>query len=61
MKLYGAPQCYTCKHLINADSKPPICKAFINGIPNNIFYESKEHFIPLPKQDNEIVYEKSTK
>ena len=57
MKIYKAPKCYKCKHLINSDSKPPTCKAFINGIPEDIFYESVNHSEPLPEQDNDIVFE----
>ena len=38
-----------------------ICKAFPDGIPNEISYEENKHLTPLPDQGNDIVFEKETK
>mgnify|MGYP001578123507 CR=1 FL=1 len=34
-----------------------ICKAFLDGIPNEISYGDNLHLTPLPEQENDIVFE----
>ena len=45
--------CFICKHfdVING------CKAFPDGIPDEITSGENEHRAPLPEQDNDIVFE----
>ena len=45
--------CLYCKHL----GKNKLCKAFPEGIPEEILTGKNNHSKPLPKQDNEIVFE----
>lgn len=33
------------------------CKAFLNGIPDEIYYNEVKHSQPLPNQKNKIVFE----
>ena len=51
------PVCFNCKHRINLMTDPPICEAFKEGIPNEIFWEQNHHTKPLKEQDNDIVFE----
>ena len=61
------PTCYTrkCKHYLGVkwygdeeSSENNICKAFPDGIPQEIAYGTNQHLTPLFGQTNEIVYEK---
>lgn len=45
--------CYDCKHF---DPIGGGCKAFPDGIPDEII-ESNKHFEPLKDQENKIVFE----
>ena len=45
--------CNLCKHYLT-DLK---CIAFIEGIPEEILTGKNDHSKPLPKQENEIVFE----
>ena len=45
--------CLKCKHFREFEGG---CKAFPNGIPNEIIFENN-HSKPLPKQGNNIVFE----
>jgi hypothetical protein len=49
------PICFDCKHL----KKGMICKAFPNGIPNNILLGKNNHRKPLRGQGNDVVFEKN--
>jgi hypothetical protein len=49
-------QCETCKHYLSWDDEPPVfhrCKAFPNGIPEEIFQNRYDHKEPYPN-DNGI-------
>lgn len=48
------PICLKCKHFIR---KGWVCKAFENGIPKVILLGENDHKKPLPKQENDIVFE----
>lgn len=51
------PKCMECLHwLINAITTIPICDAFLEGIPEEIFYNNADHTIPFPG-DNGIRFE----
>lgn len=62
------PQCYTRKCIHFEGVKQPTlgeeagefvyCKAFPNGIPDDIAYGNNKHLVPIPNQKNEIVFEK---
>jgi len=46
--------CRYCKHFVNYEYK---CKAFHNGIPDEILNGENDHSKPLSDQDNKIVFE----
>lgn len=48
------PICWGCK---NFDRVEHACKAFPKGIPEEILTGQNDHSKPLPKQDNDIVFE----
>lgn len=52
-------QCFNCKnYLDNPDKKYLSCKAFPNGIPENILTGEFDHTKKHPEQDNNILFEK---
>ena len=62
-----APKCYErgCKHYIGIKqpdgtelSERPVCKAYPNGIPEDISYGDNKHLKVRDDQKNDIVYEK---
>jgi hypothetical protein len=68
------PKCWArrCRHFIGiksdneSDENPEenernFCKAFPDGIPDEIAYGDNLHTIPYPGQGNEIVYEQEEK
>jgi hypothetical protein len=55
--IYSEPICERCKHILN--EKPGyFCKAFPEGIPEEILTGDNNHSKPLPEQTNDIVFEK---
>jgi hypothetical protein len=60
------PKCFTrrCKFYNGVDSEEEeenernVCKAFPDGIPDEITYGDNLHLAPYPEQKNEITYEK---
>jgi len=59
------PKCWTrgCKYFIGVkqdnegeETERVVCKAFPNGIPDNISYGTNLHSKPLPEQKNDLVY-----
>jgi hypothetical protein len=65
--MLAEPTCYKrkCKHYLGVkwfaaeeSSENNICKAFPDGIPQEIAYGTNQHLKPLPDQGNDIVYEK---
>jgi len=52
--------CYKCKNL-NSKNNVMRCKAFPNGIPNEILIGENKHTKPLKGQKNNIVFEKLNK
>lgn len=52
------PVCFQCKHL---DAKDFKCKAFPEGIPDEILGGFNYHENPLPGQKNKIVFEQAAK
>jgi hypothetical protein len=54
--IYPKPQCEDCKHLFN-DKPGYFCKAFPDGIPDEITEGEVSHTDPLPNQKNDIVFE----
>jgi hypothetical protein len=46
--------CFNCKNYL----KKATCKAFPNGIPEEILLGRNDHSKPLPDQKNTIVFEK---
>jgi len=61
------PKCYEreCKHFLGVrqtddteESEFVYCKAFPDGIPDEIAYGKDKHSKPLEDQTNDIVYEK---
>lgn len=51
--------CLKCKHFLSDKNGVNIsCKAFINGIPNEILLGENNHLYPLKNQDNKIVFSK---
>ena len=62
-----SPKCYErkCKYyfgIIQPDGTEETevnnCKAFPDGIPNEIAYGNNKHLKVLPNQKNDIIYEK---
>lgn len=49
--------CFSCKHF---DEIKGGCKAFPDGIPDEITSGDNDHSEPLPGQKNNIVFEKIT-
>lgn len=49
--------CINCKHYNTNDET---CKAFTNGIPDEIWAGPNDHSEPLPEQDNDIVFEENS-
>lgn len=45
--------CIDCKYLL----KGLICRAFPNGIPDEIISGENDHSKPLPEQKNDVVFE----
>jgi hypothetical protein len=65
--MLGDPTCWTreCKYylgIIQPDGTEATevnnCKAFPDGIPNEIAYGNNKHLEVFPDQKNDIVYEK---
>lgn len=61
-----APKCWErkCKHFLGVKqdedgelNERVVCKAFPDGIPEEIAYGDNLHEKPLPDQGNDIVYE----
>lgn len=52
--------CTLCKHL-QKDTMNRVCKAFPNGIPDDVWLAKNEHKKPLKNQKNNIVFEKVEK
>ena len=57
MKTYPSPNCYIFKNVIDLTIKDKSCKAFPEGIPDNIFFHGEPHEKPVKGQGNSIVYE----
>lgn len=53
--IYQEPICISCKHYNLENGN---CAAFKNKIPDEIYMGDNKHTKPLPKQGNDIVYEK---
>ena len=51
----GVPVCWTCKNYAQ-DSPDPVCRAFPDGIPEQIYLGNVPHKKPYPG-DNGIRYE----
>ena len=56
--------CLLCKHYqkvkpdgIYGQRPTLICEAFPDGIPSDILYGDNKHLEPIPKQNNDIVFE----
>lgn len=67
--MIGPPICFKrgCKHyqgIAQPDgtelSECPVCRAFPDGIPEEILDGTNDHSEPLPEQTNIITYEKET-
>lgn len=62
------PRCYErrCKHFLGVRNPTPddesgervFCHAFEESIPDEIAYGDNLHLKPLPRQGNDIVYER---
>ena len=61
------PRCFTrrCKHYMGVHSRTKateseilVCKAFPEGIPDEIAYGTNDHVKPLKDQKNTLVYER---
>jgi hypothetical protein len=50
--------CSSCKHQYDVIEKGRTCKAFPEGIPDEIWLGENKHLKPLPDQKNDIVFEK---
>jgi len=53
------PICFKCKHYngINDDTGRYYCKAFPDGIPDDILFAKFDHICIHPDQENNIVFE----
>lgn len=47
------PICFSCKHF---DIQSSTCSAFPYEIPDEILSGENDHSVPLPDQDNDIVF-----
>lgn len=56
--IYKEPICLNCKHYNLENSN---CSAFAKQIPDEIYLGDNDHKKPLPKQGNNIVFEKIKK
>lgn len=63
--MLAEPSCWArrCKHFIGVqeeeeENQKVVCKAFPDGIPDEIAYGNNKHLTPLPRQTNNIVYER---
>lgn len=65
--MLATPKCWKrkCKHFLGVkndddteETERNYCEAFPDGIPHKIAYGRNKHDKPLPKQTNEIIYEK---
>jgi hypothetical protein len=54
--MIGFFKCYYCKNYIHSEDVVPMCKAYPDGIPMEIFREEVDHTKPYPG-DNGIQYE----
>jgi hypothetical protein len=52
--MFKQPVCWNCKHFI---AENYTCIAFSDGIPTEITENMNEHLVPLPDQENDIVFE----
>ena len=52
--IYVQPICFKCIHYL---FETGTCKAFPNGIPDEIYLGDNHHRKPLPDQQNDIVFE----
>ena len=50
-------KCFNCKNKTNLYTSTPTCKAFPNGIPDEIYFGENDHSKPLPNQKNDITFE----
>lgn len=51
------PQCLDCKNFIRrTDDDKYICKAFLDGIPDDVFWNKIDHSAPI-ENDNGIHFE----
>lgn len=57
----AAPDCLSCKHFNEPDEEAEAvtCKAFPQGIPEDIYWEGEPHRAPR-NGDNGIVFEQDT-
>lgn len=65
--MIAAPKCFErqCKHYLGV-SQPDgtemtercVCRAFPQGIPDDIVLGKNLHKVPTPEQENDIVFEK---
>ncbi len=64
--MLAEPRCFQrqCKNYIGViqpdgteRTETNSCKAFLKGIPSEIAYGNNLHLKPLPKQDNDIIFE----
>ena len=49
-----------CKHYLGFGGVQHVCRAFPEGIPEEISKGVEEHFTALPGQENSIKYEKAS-
>ena len=56
MTIGPQPKCYTCKNII-IDKGDPRCKAFPEGIPDDILTWEFPHTKKYPGQENSILFE----
>lgn len=52
---YKEPICEKCKWILT-DKPGANCKAFPNGIPDEILFGDNDHLQPLKEQKNDLVY-----